>query len=61
MLVSAKSISPDLERSQPKAPAPGFAVVLVLLCVALASFLIFTAFVPPSLQTPGIESFMVGP
>jgi hypothetical protein len=60
MLVSAKSISPDLERSS-KAPAPGFAVVLVLLCVALASFLIFTAFVPPSLQTPGIESFMVGP
>jgi hypothetical protein len=61
MLVSPRPISRDLETAHSETPAPGFVVVLVLLFVALASFLMFTAFVPVSLRTPGIESFMVGP
>jgi hypothetical protein len=62
MLVSPKPISRDPERTQSEPPAPGSAVALLLVYVALVLFLTQAAIVPVSLlQTPGIENFMVGP
>jgi hypothetical protein len=61
MLVSPKPISRDLEKTQPKAPTPTVVIPLVLVCLAVAVILISAFVIPPSLQTPGIESFMVGP
>jgi hypothetical protein len=61
MLVSQKPIWRDLKRTQPEAPTPTVAIPLVLICLAVALILISTFLIPPSLQTPGIESFMVGP
>jgi hypothetical protein len=61
MLVSPKPISRDLERTEPKAPTPTVAIPLFLACLALGLILISAFVIPPSLQTPGIESFMVGP
>ena len=61
MLVSPKPISRDLERTQAKAPTPTVVIPLVLVCLALALILISAFLIPPALQTPVIESFMVGP
>jgi hypothetical protein len=61
MLVSPKPISRDLERTRAKTPTPTIVIPLVLVCLALALILISAFLIPPSLQTPGIESFMVGP
>jgi hypothetical protein len=61
MLVSPKPISRDLERTRAKTPKPTIVIPLVLVCLALALILISAFLIPPSLQTPGIESFMVGP
>jgi hypothetical protein len=38
-----------------------FTFPLILVCVALALILIFAIFSPVNLETPGIESFLVGP
>jgi hypothetical protein len=61
MLVSPKPISRDLERTQSKASTPTVVIPLVLVCLAVALILISAFLIPASLQTPGIESFMVGP
>jgi hypothetical protein len=61
MLVSPKPISRDLQRTQSKSPSSAIVFPLVLICLALALILISAFLIPPSLQTPGIESFMVGP
>jgi hypothetical protein len=48
-------------KNQSKASTPTVVIPLVLVCLAVALILISAFLIPASLQTPGIESFMVGP
>jgi hypothetical protein len=49
------------EASDAKAAPMAFTFPLLLACVALVLILISAFFFPAVLETPGIESFMVGP
>jgi hypothetical protein len=58
------SVSSTVRRqkvSEAKAVPMAFAFPLLLASVALVLILISAFFFPAALQTPGIESFMVGP
>jgi hypothetical protein len=58
------SISPDAISREAQVSQTGqasFAFPLFLVCVALILILISAAFSPVTVETPGIESFLVGP
>ncbi len=58
MSLSPDVISRKVQVSQPNAALTSFALPLILVCVALALFLISAVFSPAA---PGIDSFLVGP
>jgi hypothetical protein len=49
------------EARDAKAASMAFTFPLLLACVALVLILVSAFFFPAVLETPGIESFMVGP
>jgi hypothetical protein len=60
------SLSPDTTSSvgqarRRDATQTTFVFPMILFCVALALILISAVFSPITLETPGIESFLVGP
>jgi hypothetical protein len=61
MSLSPDAISREVQVSQLNATQASFAFPLILVCVALALVLISAVFSPVTLETPGIESFLVGP
>jgi hypothetical protein len=61
MSLSPDAISREVQVSQLNATQASFAFPLILVCVALALVLISAVFSPVTLETPGIEGFLVGP
>jgi hypothetical protein len=61
MSLSPNVISSVPRVSQPYATQESFVFPVVLVCIALALILISAVFSPVTLETPGIESLMVGP
>ena len=61
MSLSPDAISREVQLRHLDAAQASFAFPLILVCVALALILISAVFSPVNLETPGIESFLVGP
>jgi hypothetical protein len=59
MSLSPDAISREVRVSQPDGTS--FAFPLILVCIALALILISAVFSPITLETAGIESFLVSP
>jgi hypothetical protein len=61
MSLSPDAISREVRVSQPDGTRASFVFPLILVCIALALILISAVFSPVTLETAGIESFLVGP